>query len=200
MVVRLARALVLLFAVSASATAQHGDGAPPRRTVPSEATQFGFLVGQFALVVHPAVSGMAALAARIHGAPRLIGTWKAWRALDGFGIEDELRITDASGNPRALSHAVRYYDATAKHWVASAIDVYRGVFTSSTAEWRDNAMTVTSRGTDAAGKAYVTRGRYSDITPTSFRFRQDRSLDEGRSWEAGVLTIEAKRVAATASR
>ena len=196
MVARLGCTFVLLLALSSAASAQHGAGAPALRTVPSEAKQYAFLVGQFELAVKPAATG---LAQRIHGVPKLIGTWKGWRALDGFGIEDELRITDASGNPRALSHAVRYYDATSRHWIASAIDVYRGVFSASTAEWHDSAMTATSQGTDADGKPYILRGTYSDITPTTFRFRQDRSTDGGRTWNEGVLTIDAKRVAGAAS-
>ncbi|MEO8624328.1 MAG: hypothetical protein ABI625_24820, partial [bacterium] len=112
----------------------------------------------------------------------------------------ELRITDASGNPLSLSHAMRFYDASAKHWVSSGIDVYRGVFNTSTAEWRDNTLTTSSSGTGDDGKPYVSRGIYSDITPTSFRFRQDRSTDGGKTWSEGMLTIDAKRVAAAAPR
>ena len=197
MTVRFARPLVLLTMLSSLASAQHGGGAPPPRTVPPEAKQFAFLIGQFELQVKPAASG---LAQKIHGVPKLVGTWKGWRALDGFGIEDELRITDASGNPRALSHAVRYYDATARHWVSSAIDVYRGVFSSSTAEWRDNTMSTSTSGTGDDSKPYVSRGIYTDITPTSFRFRQDRSTDGGKTWSEGLLTIDAKRVAGSAPR
>ena len=189
--------ILMLLTMSAMAQAQHGGGAPTVRGAPAEAAQFAFLVGQWDLTVRPAASG---LAQKIHGVPKLVGTWKAWRAFDGFGVEDEMRISDESGNPKALSHAMRYYDAAAKHWSTTSLDVYRGVFTSSTAEWRDGAMTVMSRGTDADGKPYVSRARYSDITPTSFRFRQDKSEDGGSSWKEGVLTIEAKRVAATASR
>ena len=197
MVARLPSTLALLIALSTSAQAQHTGGAPSARTAPAEAAQFAFLVGQWDLVVRPNAS---TLAMKIHGVPKLAGTWKAWRAFDGFGIEDELRITDASGNPRTLSHAMRYYDATAKRWATTTLDVYRGVFTSSTANWRDGKMTVTSRGVDGDGKPYVARTTYSDITPASFRFRQDKSFDDGQTWTEGVLTIDAKRVAASASR
>ena len=194
---RFGSTLAMILTLSSAAHAQHGSSAAPVRSAPAEAKQFGFLIGQFDLVVKPAASG---LAQRIHGVPKLVGTWKGWRALDGFGIEDELRITDASGNPKAYSHAVRYYDGTARHWIASSIDVNRGVFTNSTAEWHDNVLTATSRGTDGEGKAYLTRSRYTDITPASFTFRQDRSPDGGKTWDEGVLTIEAKRVAAAAPR
>jgi hypothetical protein len=61
-------------------------------------------------------------------------------------------------------------------------------------------MNQSSRGTDEQGKAYLTRTRFYDITPTSFRFRQDRSSDEGKTWTEGILAIEAKRVAASAPR
>jgi hypothetical protein len=180
------------------ALAQHGPAAaPPAQTPPREATQFDFMVGQWELVVKPLATS---LAARIHGAPRLSGTWKAWRALDGWGIEDELRITDASGNPRAFSHAVRVYDATARRWNVSLLDVYRGAFTTSTADWRDGAMLTASQSTDADGKRYLVRTRYYDVTPTGFRYQQDRSADDGRTWTEGVLRIEARRVAATAPR
>jgi hypothetical protein len=197
MVVRLARALLFLLVASGAARAQHGDGASSPRGAPAEAKQFAFLVGEFELVVRPAASG---LGQKIHGVPKMVGTWTGRRAMDGYGIDDDLRITDASGNPRMLSHAVRYYNASAKRWTVSSIDVYRGVFTTSSAQWKDNEMIATSHGTDAEGKVYASRGRYFEITPTSFRFRQDRSFDEGKSWEEGVLSIDAKRVAPAAPR
>ena len=131
--------------------------------------------------------------------PKIVGTWKAWRGLDGFGIEDEMRITDKSGNPMSLSHAVRYYDANAKQWKSMALDVYRGTFNPSSAEWRGGEMIVSSRGTDAEGKPYTSRSRYSNITSSSFRYIQERSTDGGKTWKEN-LTIDAKRVSAAASR
>jgi hypothetical protein len=197
MVVRCALTAMSLSVWAAVAGAQFGGNMSSARSVPAEAQQFAFLIGQFDITVKPSVPGIVA---KIHGIPQLVGTWKGWRALDGFGIEDELRITDEAGNPRLLSHAVRYFDADAKHWVASSIDVYRGVFSASTAQWKNNVMIVTSRGMTGDGRYYVARASYSAITPTSFHFQQDRSFDEGRSWEDGVLTIDATRVAAVAPR
>lgn len=184
-------------AAPAASLAQHGAAAPAARAVPREASQFDFLVGQWDVVATPAVG---TLAAKLHGVPKLPGSWKAWRGLDGWGIEDELRLTDESGNPRSLSHALRVYDANAKQWSTSMLDVYRGSFTASTSEWSGREMVSTSRATDAADKTVVTRTRYYDITPASFRFQQDRSADGGRTWTEGVLRIDAKRVAATAPR
>jgi len=189
--------LAALAAAPIAAAAQHAGGSPAPSTVaPREASQFDFLIGQWQLEVRPAISS---LAARIHGVPKLIGTWKAWRAVDGFGIEDELRISDESGNPKTLAHAVRVYDAAARRWTTSTLDVYRAVFGTSTGEWAENQMTAALRGTDKDGKPSMTRTRFSDITPTSFKFIQERSADDGRTWTE-TLRIQAKRSAATAAR
>jgi hypothetical protein len=126
--------------------------------------------------------------------PRFPGTWKAWRALDGWGIEDEIRLTDESGNPRALTHTVRVYDAVARHWKLSSLEVYRPIFQSGTAEWRGGEMHLTGRGTDTDGRAYLSRTRFHAISPTSFRFQQDRSYDDGKSWTEGFVKIEATRL------
>jgi hypothetical protein len=190
-----ALALMAALALPAAAVAQHA--APNLSAVPPrEATQFDFLVGEWSLVVHPPVS---TLVAKLHGIANLSGTWKAWRAFDGWGIEDELRIVDASGNPHAFVHAMRVYDVPARHWTASTLDVYASRFGSSMAEWKDGEMTVTSHGMTADGKPTVARTRFYDITPAAFEYQQEQSTDGGRTWTT-TLRMEAKRVAATAPR
>ncbi len=183
--------------VPAMAAAQHGGTAPRIAAPPAEARQYDFLIGQWELTVTPKASG---LAQRIHGAPKFGGTWKAWRAFDGWGIEDELRIVDGSGNPASFTHAMRFYDATAKSWTQTQLDVYRGRFTPSTAVWDGKAMTATTPATDPDGKPVLMRSRFHSVTPTSFRWQQDRSTDNGRTWDEGVLRIDGKRTATTASR
>ena len=194
----LAVALMAATATVAPATsrAQRGSQQPPTRP-PREASQFDFLVGQWELTVKPRVSS---LAARIHGVPKLRGSWKAWRALDGWGIEDEMRIVDESGNPQGLTHVVRIYDPAAKRWTLSAVDAYRQQVTRATAQWTGTEMVSTGDGTDGEGRRYATRTRLTAITPTGFTYQQDRSYDGGKTWEEKRLVIEAKRVAATAPR
>lgn len=178
--------------------AQHGAGAAPLDTrAPREASQYAFLIGQWDVDVKPKASS---LATRIHGVPKLQGTWKAWRAFDGWGIEDELRVVDASGNPQTLTRFSRVFDPAARRWNVSALDVYRATFKQSNAQWLDNAMVSTSESKDADGKPVIVRTTISKITPTSFRYQQDRSEDGGKSWTDAVLVIEAKRTAASAPR
>jgi hypothetical protein len=188
--------LALIALLALPAAAQHG-GRPPSRVPPPEASQYDFLIGEWELSVEvPPPS----LAARLHGTPRLTGTWKAWRALDGWGVEDELRITDQAGNPLSLNHTVRVYDGAARRWRLATLDVYRARFYSPAVEWRDGEILLRSRRTDSDGRELLSRTRIFDIGEDRFRFRQDLSYDGGRSWEEGTLRIEARRLAATAPR
>ncbi|MEO8460455.1 MAG: hypothetical protein ABI451_07995, partial [Dokdonella sp.] len=69
--------------------AQQGPPSSP----PAEAKQFDFLIGQWELDVKPKINSLIAM---VHGTPKLVGTWKATRAFDGFGIDDEVHIIDSS--------------------------------------------------------------------------------------------------------
>ena len=178
---------LLALATAGSAQAQHGGAAPPAPVAPAEARQFDFLVGQWELEVKPKVGGLAAM---IHGAPRL----------DGFGVEDELRIVDASGNPMTVNEGLRVFDRTQKRWNVVGVDAYRAHVTTATALWQDNEMRGTGEGVDPEGKHYLSRTRYFDIGADHFRMQQDRSYDNGQTWDEAQLVIDAKRVAAAAPR
>jgi hypothetical protein len=179
-----------------TALAQQAAAAAPAESASAESKQFDFLLGQWDLEVHPKVSGLAAI---IHGAPRLVGTWKAQRSSDGLGIEDEMRIMDASGNPITMNKSQRTYSKSEGRWKISGLDVARSRSSEATARWSSGEMLVEGHFTDADGQPTLTRTRYYGITADGFHWRQDRSTDNGQSWEEGSLSIDAKRVAATAT-
>lgn len=191
--------LVLVLLAAPCALAQHAGGAAPlpSMTAPAQARQFDFLIGQWDIVVKPKVSSVAAM---IHGQPTLSGTWKAWRAFDGFGVDDEMRIVDGSGNPRSLSRALRVYSQAEQRWNLVTLDVYRARFSNATAQMKDAELVSNGRGVDGEGKEYQTRTRYFDIGPDAFKMQQDRSYDAGETWNEAALLIEAKRTAAAAPR
>jgi hypothetical protein len=184
--------LLALLSFAASVPAQQGaPAAPGPGTGPApEAKQFDFLVGEWTLDVEPKVSSLAAM---IHGAPKLTGTWRAKRTFDGHGIEDELRIVDASGNPVTYSRAMRIWSAAERRWLVTALDVYRARFTSATATWKDGEMQLSGSGTDREGKPYASRTRFHDITAAGFTMTQDRSGDGGTEWDEAVLVVKATR-------
>ena len=187
---------IVLSPIALLAQRESGAGSPINTRPPSEASQYDFLVGEWTLAIMPKVSG---LVARIHGVPRLHGSWKGSRALDGWGVEDELRIMDESGNPIAYTHFVRVYDAAARHWVVTSIDVYHQLATTYAAQLQGNEMLSTAEGIDAAGKPYRSRTHITDISATGFHYSQDISHDGGATWDEGHLVMEAKRVTRTAS-
>ncbi|CAN5141284.1 hypothetical protein BH11PSE10_BH11PSE10_20810 [soil metagenome] len=188
---------LLLLAGAPAVQAQGSAAALPAVAAPREAAQFDFLLGQWEIELSPKTGSLVAM---MHGTPKLVGSWKAWRAFDGFGIDDELRVIDASGNPTTLSHAQRIYDGKTRRWLISSLDVYRTRFASATAQWQDGEMRVSGSGTTPDGKPLLTRSRFFEIGPDRFRMRQDRSSDDGASWDEGVLMITAKRVAPKAPR
>jgi hypothetical protein len=196
------RILSLLFATALAPSAllaQHEAGADPSSAArpPREATQYDFLVGEWTLAITPKVSG---LVARLHGVPRVRGSWKGTRALDGWGVEDELRIVDESGNPIAYTHFVRIYDPRARHWIVTAIDVRRQLVTTYAAQLQGKEMLSTSEGIDPAGKPYRSRTHITDISATGFHFSQDISHDGGATWDEGHLVMDARRAGASASQ
>lgn len=191
-------ALIVAVAGSSFAHAQHGDNATlPAYSAPAEAHQFDFLIGQWEIELTPKVGGLVAM---IHGAPRLIGSWKAWPAFDGFGIEDELRVMDASGNPATLNHALRVYDSAKGQWTITGMDIYRALASQSSGNWQEGEMHIKGAGTARDGSRYLSRTRFFDISADGFRMQQDRSTDGGETWEEASLAIVAKRVAAVAPR
>lgn len=189
--------LSLALALNGLAHAQHGGGAGVAAAAPAQAAQFDFLVGQWELEVSPKVSGLAAM---IHGAPKLVGSWKAWKAFDGHGLDDELRILDASGNPVSLNHSQRIFDPKTRRWLVTGLDVYRARFGSSSGVWQDGEMRLEGSSQTQDGKPLLTRTRFMEITADRFKMRQDRSHDNGASWEEGTLTVIAKRVSRKATR
>lgn len=195
------RSKLFLFAMLAlaafGADAQHSAGAQPAAALPAEARQFDFLIGQWEVELTPKVNGLVAM---IHGTPRLLGTWKAWPAFDGLGIDDELRVTDGSGNPVLLSHSMRIFDPQKQRWAISALDVYRARFSTAVAIGQGEEIFVGGSGSDGEGRPYRSRSRFHAINQDSFEMQQDRSFDAGASWEEAAVVVVARRVASAATR
>jgi hypothetical protein len=183
--------MCVLLAASAAVSGQHPAPTPAAQPG-AESRQFDFLLGEWRLVVTPRVSGLAAM---LHGTPELVGTWRASRTFGGLGIEDELRISDDSGNPNAWIRTLRIFSSREQAWQTASVDAQRARASTGSATWRDDGMWVESRGVDAEGNAYRTRSLFHAITPDAFRVRQDRSHDDGASWDEGVLEMRATRTA-----
>jgi hypothetical protein len=155
-----------------------------------EARQFDFLIGQWKVSGEVKTSGLLAL---IHGTPKLVGSWKGWRVAGDHGIEDELTLTDTSGNPISAVHFTRTFSREENCWRITSRNTYNGSAPPATARWKGDEMLVMGSGTSPEGKHYRSRTHYAAITPVSFRMVQDRSYDEGKTWEAAAVTLDVRR-------
>jgi len=187
----------VLFASSAFAQQPTPVATISAANTAANAKQFDFLLGQWDLDVRPKVSSLVAM---IDGTPKLVGTWKAWRAPDGSGVEDEMRIVDTSGNPIALNHWQRVWSSGDARWKVSGADAYHVGKSEATSSLQNGVVHMDGRFVDGNGKTTLTRTRYYDIGHDSFRMQQDRSEDNGQSWDEAVLTVSARRTAATATQ
>lgn len=172
--------------ISPAASAAGVEAAPA-------AHQFDFMVGQWQVTGEVKIVGIMAL---IHGTPKLTGTWKAWRMQDDSGIEDDLTLADAAGNVNSAVHYTRTFLRQDSSWKISGRDAYNGHPPVATGHWQGDKMLVMGGGTSSEGKHYQSRTAYVAITPSSFRVIQDRSYDEGKTWDTGVVTLNVTRVAA----
>jgi hypothetical protein len=194
----LSLALCLATVAPPAARAQHFGGGGPDTTPPAEAHQLDFLLGDWTLVVLPHVSTMVAM---VHGQPKLAGSWKAWRSVEGFGIEDEMRVTSPEGDPLAFSHALRVFDRSGQRWRATLLDVYRTRFDTSTGVLAAGELIFTGEERHADdGRFVVARARFGQITRDGFHWQQELSYDHGKTWEEPSLVIEAHRAPAAAAR
>lgn len=175
----------------AGTSAAHAAGVANGANVAApEARQFDFLVGQWQVSGEVKASGPMAL---IHGQPKLAGTWKAWRTADGLGVEDDLMLTDRSGTPLSNVHFNRSFSREANQWVITGRDAYKGALPPATARRHADEMLMTSSGTTPDGKPYRNRTHYQAITPAGFRMVQDRSYDEGKTWDTEAIRLDVRR-------
>ena len=127
---------------------------------PAEAKQFDFLLGQWELEVHPKVSSLAAM---IHGTPKLVGTWKAWRLPDPVASRTKCALSTL-GQPAILESLATHLRSDARRWKISGARSRQGTHGRSDramAERRDAAR----RKLQRCERQTLTRTRYYDITP-----------------------------------
>jgi hypothetical protein len=179
---RLFASFILLFATLAAAA--------DTPALASAANGFDFLLGDWAIDVQVKVSGLAAL---IHGVPKLSGTLKARRTAQG--IEDELVIVDASGNPRGANRSRRSFDAASGRWSITNSDDYHARQGSAVGRQEEGEMRIDGSYTEGS-ETTLTRSRYYAVSADAFRFTQDRSHDNGATWDEGAFAYDARRIAA----
>lgn len=186
---RLMTALALTVVTVTSAGAAE-DGPHPQ--APPETAQFAFLIGAWDCTTRsmkPDGSGFA------EGQARWTGYW----ILDGWAIQDDWESTRPDGqavrgtNIRSFNPKTRKWD---NRWLSSG--TLQWVYFEAE-EQGDTMVMIGGEGRDRAGRDYVDRNLFHEITADAWKWRKDRSFDGGKTWLEGVAFIEARRVGATPS-
>lgn len=184
--------LLVTSAFSVALAASAGPGVVPSETggphpdAPTETSQFAFLIGTWDCTTRfmkPDGSGFT----------EGIATWTGYWILGGWAIQDDWKSPRPDGgfnrgtNIRSFNPKTRKWD---NRWLATG-----GLqWVSYEAEKRDDTMVmIGGEGRDGAGRAYVDRNVFHEITEDSWKWRKDRSFDGGETWLEGVGFIEARR-------
>jgi hypothetical protein len=116
------------------------------------------------------------------------------------GIDDELRLTDASGNPMLLAARDARLRRHRPALIVATLDVFRATLVSSTAQWSNGMMHFEGAGTDGEGRPYRSRGRFPGDRTRCLHVPRRRSYDDGKTWTEDFPAHRRERVAAVAPR
>lgn len=183
--------LILSFALAASAMTPSGvaqaQPAPPiiyqpdpdspigerNPDAPDQSQQLDFLVGDWdvAVILHPPQGNDISYQARWHN---------SW-IVDGHVVMQEWR------GPFATGAELRSFNLGTGQWEGRNYYTHSKTWTASTGDFADGEFIVETRHSGPPG-AFISRERYFDIQPNSFRMSATRSYDEGATWSS--LTYE----------
>jgi hypothetical protein len=122
------------------------------------------------------------------------GVWSAARLGEGPQILDEFRVTGDQGETYALTSTLRAYNATLDRWELVSVDKGNGLQNFGTAVKVGDEMHIEQKFGYGTAKPVVMRIRYYNIRPDGFSWVADRSVDDGKTWTASFMKIEAHRV------
>lgn len=122
------------------------------------------------------------------------GYWTAVRLGESADLLDEYRVVGDSGETYVLLHTLRAYNAALDQWELVSSDDMTGLKDAGTGQRVGAEMHIIQKFGVSTGKPTVWRITYYDIRPDRFSWRADVSKDDGKTWEADFLTIEARRI------
>jgi hypothetical protein len=161
----------------------------PNPKAPPELSQFAFLIGSWRCDVRVKATD---------------GPWQKYRAtwvgryiLDGYAIADEYRMINEAGELIVHGMNFRSYSVERRTWVMRWLDATRSSWVELGPERlggvRVSQETITFNLVDIFAPDAISRVTFSNISPDHFTWREDKSLDQGRTWTEFVV-IDAHRV------
>lgn len=160
----------------------------PNPSAPPELSQFAFIIGEWRCDV------------RVKGED---GTWQTYHAtwvgryiLDGYVIADEYQMANQAGELVVHGMNIRSYSVEKNTWIMRWLDGTRSFWVELGPEELGgvhvNPNTITFNLIDRFAPDAISRVTFSNMSADHFAWREEKSLDEGRTWTEFV-TIEAHR-------
>src|SRR6267143_7030359 len=160
----------------------------PNPKAPPELSQFAFIIGKWRCDIS------------LKGED---GTWQPYQAtwvgryiLDGHVIADEYRMTNQKGELIVHGMNFRSYSVEKKTWVMRWLDIRRSSWVELGPQRlggvRVSPQTITFNLVDIFAPDAISRVTFSNIAADHFTWREDKSLDQGRTWTEFVV-IDAHR-------
>jgi hypothetical protein len=167
------RSSLLLLAALFTATSLRAQNKPEQ--------DFDYLLGDWAFTAENLEYG------KFHG------FWSAVRLAEGQ-ILDEYRIVDDKGATVYVTTTLRNYNERLKRWELIGADAGTGLQDFGTAHRVGNEVHIEQRFGVGSSTPSLWRIRYYNILPDRFLWRADRSTDDGKTWVANHMRLEARRI------
>ena len=150
----------------------------PNPNAPPEISQFSFLIGEWRCDVKAKAQD---------------GTWRTYEAtwvgryiLDGYVIADEYRMTDHAGDIVVHGMNFRSYSVEKKAWIMRWLDATRSFWVELGPEElggvRVTPEGITFKLVDRFAPDAIGRVTFANISSRHFTWREEKSLDQGRTW------------------
>ncbi len=165
----------LAFSATVTDSTKQGFGALSP-DAPPQTAQFDFLIGEW----HCEITRMGPDGNMQQPSK---ATWTGRYVLDGWAIEDVWQPLAAGARPGVN---IRSFNPETKLWDNRWLGAGTLQWQDFQAEQVNDTMVMTGEGTDARGRRYIDRNTFYEITDGSWRWRKDRSFDDGATWLEGV--------------
>jgi hypothetical protein len=171
---------------------QNQNSGNPNPGAPAALSEFAFLIGDWQFdAKFKTVQGRW---------QSFQGTWSGRYILDGYAIADEYKMFGSSNEVIVHGMNFRVYDPAKRHWNIKWLDALNGTWTDLTteefggAQVEGQSISYTFKeapGASGGWTAPYTRATYTNVSPTIFTWRGDKS-DDRRTWSE-FMSVQCRR-------
>ena len=165
---------------------EHHAFGHPNPEAPAQLSQFAFLIGDWSCTTK---------FMKQDGKSYREGTaeWIGVYTLDGCAIQDYWIGHGPQGKDYYGTN-IRSFDQKTGKWTNRWLPAGTLQWSSFESEMKDGKMVMIGGGGTSPRGDFISRNTFYEIGPDSWRWRQDRSYDQGKTWFEGVGFIDAKRI------